>query len=137
MELSYFVEHDFEERFDRKQINFFESEIERKYKIADYENCGYKLHKSLIYLNPRTTKILKFTYFVGDDFDRRFNLQKVYEMETQIKDYIMGLKIKCTEQSKAQKGVNKFSGQHKDRIKRRINKSKFPSCVALEKLSSY
>ncbi len=46
---------------------------------------------------------MKFTYFVGNEFDRRFSSQKVDEMELKIEDYIMDLKIKCTQEAKAQK----------------------------------
>jgi hypothetical protein len=63
-------------------------------------------------------------------------------MEAQIEDYIMYLKIKCTE-GKAHKdfivieGVKKFSGEDKNRLKRWLKKSKFASCAVLEKLSFY
>jgi hypothetical protein len=142
LKLSYFVEHHFEERFNRKQIENFESQFERKHKIDAYEICGYSFHKSLIYPTPRTKKFLKFTYFVGDEFDRRFSSQKVDEIELQIEDYIMDLKIKCTQEAKVQKdfiviGVKKFSGEDRNRMKRWLKKSKFTTCVALEKLSFY
>jgi hypothetical protein len=46
LQLSYFVDH-FEERFDRKQIENFESVIERKYKTAENEFLPLVLKNAL------------------------------------------------------------------------------------------
>jgi len=47
LQLSYFVENDFEERINRQQIENFESVIERKYKTAENEFLPLVLKNAL------------------------------------------------------------------------------------------
>ncbi len=97
MKISYFVEYDFEGRFNRKQIENFESEIEIKHKTAANEISGpslkrspiysvslnqevvhniepYSLHKTTDFSNLRKTKYLQLSYFV--EYDLRTDLMK-------------------------------------------------------------
>jgi hypothetical protein len=140
LELSYFVEHDFEEKFDEKEIKKLESEIESK--PAAYEISGYSLQKSLIYPISRTSKS-KFIYYVGEDFEKRFSSRKIAAMESQIEDYIIILKLKCLHETKDKEYLylieeaKRLTDKERNRMELRAKKTKLPSCVSLEKLSIY
>jgi hypothetical protein len=142
LELSYFVEHDFEEKFDEKQIEKLESEIESKHKSAAYEISGYSFQKSLIYSISRTTKS-KFIYYVGDDFEKRFSSRKIAAMESQIEDHIIILKLKCLHERKDKEylylieEVKRLTDKERNRMELRAEKTKLSSCISLEKLSIY
>ncbi len=114
MKISYFDEYDFEGRFNRKQIENFESEIEIKHKTAENEISGsslkrsliysvslnqevvdniepYNLHKTADFSNLRKTKYLQISYFV--EYDLRTDL-----MKNKLKN--LNLKSKTTEISR-------------------------------------
>jgi len=103
LELRYFVEHDFEKRFNRKQIENFESEIESKYEADAHKISGhtikksptysvsffgskkpYCLYKTTKFSNSRKTSRLKNSYFVDHDFEDRFDRKEIENFECQI-----------------------------------------------------
>ncbi len=92
----------------------------------------------------RKTSSMKINYFVGDDFHKRFTLNKIEEIESKIeREYVMELKLKCRQESQDSvyrdliQKAKKLSGKIRERKEENAKKLMLPSCILLENLSEY
>jgi hypothetical protein len=87
---------------------------------------------------------MKINYFVGDDFHKRFTLNKIEEIESKIeREYVMELKLKCRQESQDSvyrdliQKAKKLSGKIREREEENAKKLMLPSCILLENLPEY